>query len=81
MRTTVLLPPQLLHLRKLHEEGESFTPGIPILSQKHWSICDTTDGQRKNNNRKKWTKTSCDNITKKRKSHPTISSNTNQKAD
>ena len=22
MRTTVLLPPKLLHLRKLHEEGE-----------------------------------------------------------
>ena len=70
MRTTVLLPPQLLHLSKLHEEGESFTPGIPILYQKHWITCDNTDGQRKNINRQKWTKTSRDNIMKQRKIAP-----------
>ena len=53
MRITVLLPPKLLHLFKLHEEVESFTPGIPRLYQKNWSTYDTTDGQRKNINLQK----------------------------
>ena len=47
MRTTVLLTLKLLYLRKLHEKGESFTPGRTRLCQKHWSTCDTTDGQNK----------------------------------